>query len=1119
MSAHPPLSPAKEALRAARLAGQQRAAPIPRRAPGTDAPLSYGQEQLWFVDQLQPGGTAYNLPVVLRLSGPVDAGAMERAIGEVVRRHESLRTTVREAEGVPAQSVAPFRGFTLAVDDLSALDVEEREREVTRRGAAEASHVFSLSTGPLFRASLLRLGEDDHALLMCLHHLVGDGWSVKVLLHEVSVLYDAFRQGRPSPLPEPPIQYGDYAAWQRAQVEGTGARHLAYWKRQLAGAPELLELPTDRPRPSAPSFRGARVRLWASAEVLEGLRALAHDTGATLHMVVLAAFQALLGRHAGTDDVLVGSPVAGRARKETEGLIGMFANALVLRGDLSGDPAFRELVERVREVALAAYQHQDAPFERVVAELAPRRSLSHSALYQVIFRLDEIGGAGVVDAGAGVGGVRTRAVPPEQNTTAFDLTFAATVHANGLGGTLEYATDLFDEFTARRLAAQLERVLAQVAAHPETRLSALELMDADERARVLEAWNRTAAPFDRACIHHLFARQAARTPQAVAVVYGDDALTYRELDERANRLAHHLAALGAGPEMPVALCVERSTAMLVAMLAILKSGAAYLPLDPAYPRGRLKHMLADSGASLLVTQHSLRALLPSDEIRTVLIDAHAAEIAARPGDAPASEVTAGNAAYVIYTSGSTGLPKGVQVTHANAAALFAGLDERVGGPAPGTWLAVARTSFDAHVPELLWTLTRGFRVIVHPDLQQAAETGSVAAAIRRHGVTHLQCTPSLAWMLVAEGGAESLAGLQRLLIGAEAFPPDLAARLHAALPGRLVNLYGPTEATVWSTTHEVGEPGTAVPIGRPIANTRVYVLSPALHAQPVGVPGELCIGGAGVARGYLRRAGMTAERFIPDPFGSVPGSRLYRTGDRARWRADGTLEYRGRLDQQVKVRGIRIEPGEIEAVLRRHPSVRDCAVVAREHAPGDMRLAAYVVGDANAEALREHLREHLPEVMVPAAFVSLGALPLTPSGKLDRGALPAPEYASPERYVAPRTAVEAMLAEIWGQVLKLERVGVRENFFELGGHSLLATRIVSRVRGTFGIELPLRALFQSPTVAGLAERYFGGMAGPEGEERAGVEASPNRLLAVIDELTEEELDLLLTGEPENRNYR
>ncbi|MBV9774813.1 MAG: amino acid adenylation domain-containing protein, partial [Gemmatimonadetes bacterium] len=1046
-----------------------RAPMIARRAGGGDPPLSFAQERLWFVDRLQPGSTVYNLFAGLRLPGEMDEGALERAVGEIVRRHESLRTVFREVDGGPVQVIAPFRGFTLPVEDLSRLDGAAREAEVRRRAARERAHVFYLAAGPLFRATLLRLGEAEHVLFLCTHHAVSDGWSHEVLLRELSALYAAYREGRESPLPELPVQYADYAVWQRSRPEGTDGEHVAYWKRRLAGAPELLALPTDHPRPPAPSFRGARVPVEVPPEVLDRLRELARGEAATLHMVVLAAFQALLARYAGTTDVVVGTPVAGRTHREMEGLIGLFVNTLVLRTDLAGDPDFRELLGRVRETALGAYQHQEVPFERIVAEVSPQRSLSHAALFQVMFQLDEAGGG---DGGA----FPTEEVDGGPETAQFDLILSLTARPHGLAGTLEYATDLFEEGTARRMADHLCRVLEQVAANAELRLSGVELLDEAERRRVVEEWNRTEAeyPADRR-IHRLVEAQVERTPDAVAVVFAEESLTYRELNQRADRLARHLAELGAGPEARVGIFLERSAGMVVALLAVLKAGAAYVPLDPAYPADRLAFMLADSGASLLVTQASLRGLLPTDGVRMVVVDAPLPRPLPHEGGgenygAPSPD----NAAYVIYTSGSTGRPKGVVVTHACATAFFAGMDARVGGTIPGTWLAVTRISFDIHVLELLWTLARGFRVVVHPDLDRAREDGALARSIRRHGVTHLQCTPSLAAMLIAESGVEALAGLERVLLGGEALPPALAAQIRSVLQDGLVNLYGPTETTVWSATHAVTGGSGTVPIGRPIANTRVYVLDDAFRPQPVGVPGELYVAGAGVARGYLGRPELTAERFLPDPFVHETGARLYRTGDRARWREDGTLEYLGRLDEQVKIRGFRIEPGEVETALAAHPEVREAAVVAREDAPGaeGRRLVAYVVAEEGAApgtaALRAHLAGRLPEYMVPAAFVALERLPLTPGGKLDRRALPAPGYdRTEESYVAPRTPLEEVLAEIWAEVLHLERVGVEENFFRIGGHSVLATRVISRIQAELAVELPLRAIFEAPTVAGL----------------------------------------------------
>ncbi|HEX2092531.1 MAG TPA: amino acid adenylation domain-containing protein, partial [Longimicrobiaceae bacterium] len=958
----PELSSAKRALREARLRGRYQAAPIVPRAQTGDAPLSHAQERLWFLDRMFPGLTAYNLVTALRLPGALDEAVLERALAEVVRRHDALRTTFHEVNGVPVQVVAPFTGYALPAEDLSSLPPQAREAQVQARLARERAHVYDLSAGPIFRASLLRLDAGDHVLLVGMHHIVSDTWSLGVFLRELGVLYDAYREGWDSPLTPLPVQYADYAAWQRSQPLAAEERHLAYWRRQLGGAPELLELPTDRPRARVPSFRGARVPVGAPLGVLDLLRALANAQGATLHMVLLGAFQVLLARYAGTLDVSVGIAMSGRSRREIEGLIGIFVNTLVLRTDLSGDPTFREVVERVRETALDAYQHQEVPFERVVAELRPQRSLSHSALFQVLFLLDEVApapapaGAGgprpePAPAAAAPGGLRPETITGGQTTsTHLDLTLILRSSARGLSGWLEYATDLFDEGTARRMASHLARVLEQVAARPEARLSQLELLSETERALVLEEWNRTAAeyPADR-CIHELFEAQVERTPDAEAVAFEGERLTYAELNDRANRLAHHLRERGVGPDARVAVCAGRGLEMVVGLLGVLKAGGAYVPLDPSYPAERLRYVLHDSAPAAVLTQRSLdgvEALFAG--VEAPVIDLEGAEWADRPATDPErGALTPAHLAYVIYTSGSTGRPKGVAVPHRGVVNLLESMRETVGMKPADRLLAVTTYAFDISVLEIFLPLLHGAGTIILPR-ERAADPAALAEAIRAYAPTVMQATPATWRMLVSAGweGAPEM----RALCGGEALPAELASALRSRVGG-LWNVYGPTETTIWSTSEAVrGDSalGGQVPVGRPLANTRVYVLDAASEPVPVGVAGELYIGGAGVVRGYLGRPEQTAERFVADAFGGEPGARLYRTGDRARWRPDGAIEYLGRMDFQVKVRGFRIELGEIEGRLAEHPEVREAVVLAREDAPGEKRLVAYLVPDATA---------------------------------------------------------------------------------------------------------------------------------------------------------------------------
>ncbi|HEV2150064.1 MAG TPA: amino acid adenylation domain-containing protein [Longimicrobiaceae bacterium] len=1049
-----------EALRRAEVRLLPLVAPVERDGP---VPLSFAQERLWFLDRMQPGSAFYNIPAVRRLGGALDGQALARALGEIVRRHEALRTTFAEAAGVPVQVVAPFAGFTLPVEDLSGQEGPEREAEVRRLAREDAARPFDLAAGPLFRAKLLRLGEEEHVLLLCMHHVVSDGWSMGVLFRELSALYAAYREGRESPLAELPVQYADYAVWQREQLRGEILeRQLAYWKERLAGAPEMLELPTDHSRPAVQTYRGTYERVQLPLELLERLQAVGRSEGATLFMVLLGAFQVLLSKYSGSEDVVVGSPIAGRTRGEVEGLIGFFVNTLVLRTDLSGDPGFRQVLHRVREATLGAYEHQDVPFERLVEELQPERSLSHSPLFQVLFVAD-----GADGTAGGLSGLDVQGVGTENDTAKFDLSLYLAATPRGLAGGLNYSTDLFERSTIRRMLGHLERVLEQVAADAGARLSALVLPGEAEQEQVLRSWNRTDRSYPDTPVHVLFAEHARRAPDAVALLHEGEAVTYRALDRRADALAARLRELGVGPEVPVGLCMERTPELLVGALGIWKAGGAYVPLDPGYPPERLGWMVSDAALPVVVTAGSAADALPEHGAAIVRSD----ETCGGPADeAVRVPVSASNLVYVIYTSGSTGRPKGVLVQHGSLANLLGAMREVLGVGEGDVMPALASFAFDIWLLEALLPLTSGaaVRLVGRERMLDVPALLDEAA-----DATLLHAVPALMREVAQVGRGASRPGrLRHAFVGGDRVPPDLLAEMRAAFPGaESYVLYGPTEGTVLASIHPVPEDGVVGghPIGRPLGNVRLYVCDPLGRPQPAGVPGELLIGGAGVARGYLGRAALTAERFVPDPFGA-PGGRLYRTGDRVRWRADGTLEFLGRVDRQVKVRGFRIEPGEIEAVMRRQPGVRECVVAVREEAPGGARLVAYVVGEVDAEALRGELHRGLPEYMVPAAFVALDHLPLTPNGKLDVKALPAPDFAAGGHHVAPRTPTEEVLAGIWAEVLRLERVGVGENFFELGGHSLLAMRVVSRVREVFGIELPVRALFEGPTVAELAGR-------------------------------------------------
>ncbi len=1077
---HPTVAELARGVDALRRAGQAQLPPIVPVDRDGPLPVSFAQERLWFLDRLAPGTATYNMPAALRLTGTLDVAALERALGEVVRRHEALRTTFAEADGTPVQIVSPFAGFALATEDLSALPEDAREAAARQRAIDEAGRPFDLAAGPLFRAVLLRMADDAHVLLLTLHHIVGDGWSLGVLHRELAALYAAFAAGGESPLAPLPVQYADAAVWQREQLRGAVLdRQLAWWKEQLAGAPEVLDLPTDRPR--SQTQRGGAVSAMLPADVLERLNALARGEGATLYMVLLAAFQSLLGRYSGSDDIVVGTPIAGRTRRETEGLIGLFVNTLVMRTDLGGDPAFRALVRRVRDVTLGAYERQEVPFEQLVAELQPERSLSHSPLFQVMFTLNEGGG----EAATALPGLTIQAAGGGKQTSKFDLTLTCSRGEAGLATVLEYDAGLFDPETADRMLQHLARLVRQVAEDPERRLSEIELLTDGERDRVLEEWNGTERPYPLdVCIHQRVEAQARRTPDAVALVHEDARITYAALNASANHLARELRDRGMGRGAFVPVLAERGPHVAVAMLAVMKAGAAFVPLDAKWPEARLRRVLDDLRAPLLLAgagTDDLAAVLGVPVLAVEIGDGIGAGI----GDADdlpdlESETGPDDPIYAIYTSGSTGVPKGAVVPHGGIANRFHWMTETFGAESAACVLQTTRHVYDSAVWQLFWPLTVGGRTTI-PRTDGETDADYLVELIRTEAVTMTDFVPSVFNALVPELAAdasarERLASLRTVIVGGEQITAETTYRFMELFPGvGVVNLYGPTECSIGSIHHAVrADDGNRIPIGRPIANTSALILDRGGRLVPQGVPGEIHLGGRCVGLGYIGDGKRTSAVFIPNPYAPRGGERLYRTGDLGRYRADGSIECLGRVDEQVKIRGFRIEPGEIQAILLQYPGVRDALVVAADAGRGERRLVAYVAAaelDALQPAdLRAHLAARLPDYMVPGAFVVLAGFPLTPNGKVDRRALPAPAWDAGRVYAAPRTPAEEMLADIWAEVLGVERVGVHDGFFELGGHSLLATRVIARVRQAFGAEVPLRALFEHPTVAGLALR-------------------------------------------------
>ena len=1063
-------------------------AAIPRRGPGAIWPMSFGQERLWILHQLEPGLTAYNMPRATRIQGRLDVAALRRALDALVERHESLRTTFAAVDGEPVQVVGPPRAVELPVVDLSAVAEAGRTVELQRR-LREATRVpFDLGRDLMARGCLFRLGPEDHVLGLTVHHIASDGLSGGILDRELAALYTAFAAEQEPSLPPLPIQYADYALWQRRWFDAAAEERLRYWRERLAGAPALLELPGDRPRPSTLSYRGGRHVEMLSAELVAAARALGRRTRATPFMVFLAVFKALMARYCRQTDIVVGTAITERTRVETEGLIGFFANTLVLRTDLSGAPTVTELVGRVRQTALGAYGHSEMPFERLVQEIKPERMLDASPLIQVLFVMQE-----AARVPFPVPGLVATAMEGGAETAQFDLSVSLVPTAGGIAVRAAYSADLFERESIAALLGHYRALLERAVADPSCRLSRVPMLAAEERRRLLASAARTAEPAPPVvAVHRGFEAQAARTPLAAAVTDGDRALSYAGLNARANRLAHRLRACGVGPDRLVGVFLEPGADLVVALLGVLKAGGAYLPLDPAYPSERLAFMLGDAAVAALVTaRHG--AAPPPCAAPVVCVDD--LDLDAEPDANPAGPVDPARLAYVIYTSGSTGRPKGVMITHANVMRLFTAASPWLRFTASDVWTLFHSAAFDVSVWEMWGALLHGGRLVIVPPLT-ARSPATFLDLLRAESVTVLSQTPSAFRQLVAEdearGGARGLA-LRAVVLGGEALEFGMlrpwVARRGVAAPA-LINMYGITETTVHVTGHRISAEETRNPvgsvIGEPFADLCLHVLDGTLEPVPVGVTGELYVGGAGLARGYLGRPELTAERFVPDPHSEIAGARLYRTGDLARRRRDGHLEYLGRADQQVKIRGYRIEPGEIEAALVRHPAVHDAVVVA-QGAGETRRLIGYLVpaGPTRPDLaeLRGSLQAELPAYMVPAAFLWVDAMPLTASGKVDRRAVErlggAP--AEPAReYVAPRTPDEARVADVWTGVLGGRRIGVHDNFFELGGHSLLAVRVATQLGELYGGTVPLRRLFEAPTVAELAASLRREVAGAPG---------------------------------------
>jgi amino acid adenylation domain-containing protein len=1028
-------------------------------------PLSFTQQRLWFLDQLSSQSTTYNISSAYRLVGALEVEALEQSLRSLLQRHESLRTQFGADQGQPYQVIVPELEFHLERLDLRTYAQPDRNAIAKQHVEQAIQQAFDLSQAPLWAARLLQLDQQEFILVVTWHHSIADGWSVGIFFRELNACYQALSQQQPLALRPLPVQYPDFALWQRQWLQGERwDSQLNYWQRHLQGAPPVLELPSDRPRPPQQTYRGSTYRFTLAPEWVQALQKLSQREGATLFMTLLAAFNLLLYRYSGQTDIVVGSPIANRSQSQWEDLIGFFANTLALRTQVSGEQSFRELLSQVRGTALEAYTHQDLPFDSLVEALNPTRSLSYSPIFQVMFVLQN---TPAIDLA--LPAVEVEPYTTDNPVSKFDLTLSLEFLGESLLGCFEYSTELFERETIARLAGHFQVLLQGIVADPDRPVAQLPLLTDAERQQLLVEWNQTRRDWPhRGCFHQIFEQRAAAQPQATAVVYQDQALTYGELNARANQLAHYLQTLGVGPEVMVGLSVEPSVELVVGLLGIFKAGGAYVPIDPAYPQQRQAYMLADSQVGILLTQQPLLAQLPEHSAQVICLDADWPTIAQFPDTNPSSGVSLDSLAYVIYTSGSTGQPKGVLVTHRGIPNLAAAEAERFRIEASSRVLQFTSFSFDACLSETVMTLYPGAALYV-ASREERMPGPRLIQLLQRQAITHATLSPSALAVLPQE----PLPDLKVIIVAGEACPASVVAQW--GQNRRFCNAYGPTETTVCATTHVCEADGRQPPIGRPLTNTEIYILDAQQQPVPIGVAGEVYIGGIGLARGYHNRPELTAEKFVPHPFSSDPQARLYRTGDLARYRSDGAVDFLGRIDHQVKLRGFRIELGEITAVLEQHASVAHTMVLLREDEPGEKRLVAYIVAapgaSPSAAELRTWVLQHLPDYMVPSVFILLERFPLTPNGKVDRAALPLPdrEGGNSGPHVAPRTPIEQSIGQIWSDVLRVQQVSIYDNFFELGGHSLLATQVISRLRDELQVEVTLRHLFEADTLATLAE--------------------------------------------------